>query len=147
MPLVRLASFDDYEVFDLLGRTMYRVAWCEKMCPGNPTDDPQTGIMLFNEWQCAVAAGHETIENPIAKLDLIVSWCFSNHSATSLKIASEIVSRYKQRSYTISLDFNPSDFEEPGLAYRYELAFLNEQAMKLPAERIMQLQALMQVVI
>lgn len=147
MPLVRLANLKDYEAFDLLGRTMYRVTWCENMCPGNPTDDPKAGLDLFNEWQCSVAAGHEIIENPFAKLELIVSWCLATLSATSIKIAKEIVSRYKEHGYQITLDFDASDYEEPGLAYRYELAFLNEQAMKLPALRIMQLQALTQVAI
>lgn len=144
MALVRLARVEDYEAFDLLGRTMYRVTWCDKLCPGNPTEDPISGIELFNEWQCALAAGHEQIVNPATRLSLIVSWCLATRSRTSAKVASEIIGKYKCQDYLISLAFDASEFEEPGLAYRYELAFLNDQVVKLPALQILQLQTLKQ---
>ncbi|MNR07181.1 hypothetical protein D3C85_1232930 [compost metagenome] len=97
---------------------------------------------LFNEWQCSVAAGHEAVTDPVSKLDLIVSWCLAANNKTSAKVASEIVNKYKQADYSISLTFDVSEYQEPGLAYRYELAFLNAQVDKLPALRVMQLQSL-----
>lgn len=146
MPLVRLAKVEDYMPFDLLGRTMYRITWCEKMCPGNPTDNPTDGLPLFNEWQCVVAGGHEAIEDPASRLDQIVQWCLTEQSVTSKKLAEEIVKKYKQPEYLITLEFEADAFQEPGLAYRYELAFLNAQVQKLPASTALRLQTSLQVV-
>lgn len=146
MPLVRLAKVEDYESFDLLGRTMYRVTWCELMCPGNPTDDPISGLAQFNDWQCARAAGHETVTDPSTRLNLIVEWCLAERSETSKTLTAEILKKYKQPEYLITLDFEADAFQEPGLAYRYELAFLNAQVQKLPASTALQLQTSLQVV-
>lgn len=146
MPLVRLAKVEDYVPFDLLGRTMYRVTWCDKMCPGNPTDDPSNGLRLFNDWQCAAAAGHEAINDPALRLDLIVEWCLAERSETSKKLTAEILKKYKQTEYLITLEFEADAFQEPGLAYRYELAFLNAQVQKLPASTVLRLQTSLQVV-
>ncbi|NWL45440.1 hypothetical protein DM819_06025 [Pseudomonas hunanensis] len=145
MQLVRLAAIEDYEAFDMLGCTMYRIAWCDKLCPGNPTELPEEGIALFNEWQCAVAAGHADIESPAERLGEIVSWCLSEATVTAVRLASEIVKRSRNVDYVISLEFATSEFEGQGLAYRYELAFLNAQAGMLPAAKLMELQNLIQV--
>jgi len=145
MPLVRLAAIEDYEAFEMLGCTMYRIAWCDKLCPGNPTETPEEGVALFNEWQCAVAAGHAECESPVERLGKIVSWCLSEATMTAARLASEIVNCSKRADYVISLDFDTNDFEGKGLAYRYELAFLNAQAGTLPAAQLMELQNLIQV--
>ncbi|MDP2104770.1 MAG: hypothetical protein Q8J76_02155 [Desulfobulbaceae bacterium] len=140
MPVVRLAKLEDYEAFDLLGRAMYRIRWHEQMCPGNPTDDPSEGLPLFNEWQCTVAAGKQDQLDPGARLDLITAWCISNNTAEAALLAVEILNKYKGNDSNISLEFNASDFSEPALGFRYELAFLNSYVSKLPASVIMQLQ-------
>jgi len=145
MPLVRLAAIEDYEAFDMLGCTMYRIAWCNKLCPGNPTESPEEGIALFNEWQCAVAAGHADIDDPAERLGKIVTWCLAEATITAVRLASEIVMRCKSADYVIPLAFDTNEYQGQGLAYRYELAFLNAQARTLPAARLMELQNLIQV--
>lgn len=142
MPLVRLALPDDFEPFDFMGRTMYRVRWCDRLCPGNPTDDPASGAKLFNEWQCAIAAGHDPQLEPGQRLALIIRWCLDNATKDAIKLASAIIATYKGSASGITLEFEKDNFGEPALAYRYELAFLNKQVMELPAETVMQLQNL-----
>lgn len=142
MPLVRLALPDDFEPFDFMGRTMYRVRWCDRLCPGNPAEDPATGAELFNEWQCAIAAGHDPQLEPGQRLALIIRWCLDSATKDAIKLASEIIGKYKGSASVITLDFPKDNFGEPALAYRYELAFLNKQVMELPAETVMQLQNL-----
>ena len=146
MALVRLAKIEDFESFDLLGRTMYRVTWCDKLCPGNPTDDPKVGMPLFNEWQCAVAAGLDNLPGPAEKLAVIVNWCLTTGSPDRVNLAKELVKANRDKGYEVGLEFNNNDYAEPGLGYRYELAFLKTQIRLLAAAQVMQLQNLIQVV-
>lgn len=142
MPLVRLATVADYEPFDFMGRTMYRVSWCDRLCPGNPSEDPAAGAALFNEWQCAIAAGHDPQLDPGKRLELIVEWCLNTSSIDAFKLAKEIVTKFKKGTELITLEFSQENYSEPALAYRYELAFLNKQVMELSAETVLKLQNL-----
>ncbi len=142
MPLVRLATASDYESFDFMGRTMYRVSWCDRLCPGNPSEDPATGVELFNEWQCAIAAGHDPQSDPGQRLDQIVEWCLNADDKDAFKLAAIIANKFKRSAEHITLEFSTDDYIEPALAYRYELAFLNKQVMELSAEVILKLQNL-----
>ncbi|MDG6381873.1 hypothetical protein QCD83_23885 [Pseudomonas savastanoi pv. phaseolicola] len=147
MALVRLAKLEDYELFEHFGRTMYRITWCDKLCPGNPTDSPADGVLLFNEWQCAVASGNDDTSDPLTKLQRMITWCMDTNTNASRRLASDIVEKYKRPESHISLEFNTGEYCETSLAYRYELAFLHNQVSKLPALRVLQLQTSMQVAI
>lgn len=140
MPLVRLATLEDYEAFELMGQTMYRVRWHPSMCPGNPTEHPAEGLSLFNEWQQIVATGESEISDPGSRLDLIANWCLSNRTEESAHISSLIIKKYKHPDFIIGLEFSLRDYSEPALGFRYELAFLNEYIQRLSASTIMQLQ-------
>ena len=146
MALVRLANLNDYESVDVLGRTMFKITWCPTLCPGSPTEDPRIGLELFNEWQCAVAAGLDNLPEPADKLTAIVSWCLATDSPDRVRLAKELVKANRDAGYVVGLEFNNADYVEPGLGYRYELAFLKEQIRLLAAAQVMQLQNLIQVV-
>ncbi|MQT50296.1 hypothetical protein GHO40_26905, partial [Pseudomonas helleri] len=45
----RLAKPSDYVLQDILGRSQYVLPWEDKLCPGNPTDDPDAGSIEYNE--------------------------------------------------------------------------------------------------
>ena len=146
MALVRLANLNDYESVDVLGRTMFKITWCPTLCPGSPTEDPREGLELFNEWQCAVAAGLDNLPGPAEKLAVIVHWCLTTGSPDRVNLAKELVKANRNKDYEVRLEFNNNDYAEPGLGYRYELAFLKTQIRLLAAAQVMQLQNLIQVV-
>ncbi|AZG89386.1 hypothetical protein N032_27945 (plasmid) [Pseudomonas syringae pv. pisi str. PP1] len=145
MALVRLANLEDYEFVEVLGRPMFKIAWCHMLCPGNPADDRVEGLTAFNEYQCSVAAGLDPKAEPADKLESIVNWVISTETKASRLIANEIVQANRIEGYLVGLEFNTDQLDEPGLGYRYELAFLNAPIKALPASLIMQLQNLMQV--
>lgn len=145
MALVRLAKLDDYESVDVLGRTMFKITWCPVLCPGSPTDDRVKGLHAFNEYQCSVAAGLAHTAEPAEKLDSIVQWVCTATTEDRHLIANEIVQANRNEGYLVGLEFNTELFGDPGLAYRYELAFLNTPIKALPASLMMRLQNLMQV--
>lgn len=146
MALVRLANLNDYESVEVLGRTMFKITWCSSLCPGSPTEDPRKGLELFNEWQCAVAAGLDGLPGPAEKLAAIVDWCLKTDSIDRVGLAKELIKANREKGYKVGLEFNNTDYAEPGLGYRYELAFLKEQIQLLSALQVMQLQNLIQVV-
>lgn len=144
MALVRLAKLDDYESVEVLGRTMFKITWCPNLCPGSPTEDPAEGLDLFNEYQCSVAAGLENRSDPAEKLAVIVDWCLTTACDDRVLLAKALV-KANRDGVRVGLDINNQDYAEPALGYRYELAFLNDEILKLAAAQVMQLQNLLQV--
>lgn len=144
MALVRLANLKDYESVEVLGRTMFKITWCPTLCPGNPTDDPVKGLDLYNEYQCSVAAGLEHKTQPAEKLALIVEWCLAAPGQACIGLAKELLAA-NRNGVRLGLNFPHDQYAEPALAYRYELAFLNDEIQLLPAAQVMQLQNLVQV--
>lgn len=138
MALVRLASIDDYEQIDVQGRTMYQVRWSNQLCPGNPAADPESGLEEFNQWQCAIAAGHEELSPP-RQLNAIIEWCVNADNQVGNRLIGLIVQAHRSSNNKITLEFDPSDYKEPELAYRYELAFLNREIASLSSGKILEL--------
>ena len=46
----RLAIPSDYVLQFILGRASYVLPWEDKLCPGNPADDPETGAEEYNAY-------------------------------------------------------------------------------------------------
>ncbi|WAH62178.1 hypothetical protein LZ023_40590 (plasmid) [Pseudomonas silvicola] len=141
MPLVRLAKLEDYQSFEMLGCTKYRITWCDKLCPGNPADDPQSGLQEFNDWQCSIAAGHEQLSRN-ERLAVIVQWCLTAPGGMGVRLAQLIITTHKPPRPRIGMEFDATQYLEPELAFRYELAFLNDEIWKLPAQEVLELQNL-----
>ena len=53
----RLANPSDYVRQDVLGQSTYVLPWEPRLCPGNPTDDPELGAQMYNEFACNAAQG------------------------------------------------------------------------------------------
>ncbi|WP_154660707.1 hypothetical protein [Marinobacter nanhaiticus] len=110
------------------------------MGPGNPTDDPVKGAALFNDWQCAVAAGREPNSDSASRLGRIISTCLENQKESWAKLlANEIVRINREPDYFLTMDFCRDDYPGPGVQARSELPFLHAAIKELPAETVIKL--------
>ena len=63
----RLAIPSDYVLQFILGRSSYVLPWEDKLCPGNPADDPETGAEEYNAYAIKKAqeVGRATKPDPV----------------------------------------------------------------------------------
>ena len=63
----RLAIPSDYVLQFILGRASYVLPWEDKLCPGNPADDPETGAEEYNAYAIKKAqeVGRATKPDPV----------------------------------------------------------------------------------
>ncbi|WP_222935844.1 hypothetical protein, partial [Pseudomonas mandelii] len=60
----RLAIPSDYVLQFILGRASYVLPWEDRLCPGNPTDDPETGAEEYNTSALKKAQGVDRATTP-----------------------------------------------------------------------------------
>ena len=134
----RLAIPSDYVLQFILGRASYVLPWEDRLCPGNPTDDPETGAEEYNAYAIKKAqeVGRATKPDPV--LDAVY---------LALKTPGEAyrtLSRDLAASYLGDYQFLMSDLElwdEETKAIRVLLVFSNQDLHKLSARQVMDLRA------
>lgn len=134
----RLVKPSDYVLQDILGRSMYVIPWEERLCPGNPADDPEQGTRLYNEFACAAAQGI-TQRSPSEKIDDIIEWVLTTPGEAARGLAADIAAVYlgKYQFRMDALDL----WDEETKAHRACLIFHNEDLRDLPGKTVMALRA------
>lgn len=134
----RIAKPSDYVLQDIFGRSQYVLPWEDKLCPGNPTDDPETGAAEYN--------GH-ALERACNGDMAIASDPVGDAVNLALKTPGEayrILSRDLAASYLGDYQFLMSDLEHSDgetKAIRASLVFSNQDLRNLSARQVMDLRA------
>ena len=132
----RLAKPSDYVRQEVLGQLSYVLPWEQRLCPGNPTDDPALGAQLYNEFACAAAQG-VTQRSSTEQIADIIDWVIATPSEAARCLAADLAATYQGKH-----QFQMSDLErwdEETKPYRAHLIFHNEEIRGLSAPVIMSL--------
>ena len=134
----RIAKPSDYVLQDILGRSQYVLPWEDKLCPGNPTDDPEAGAAEYN--------GH-ALERACNGDMAIAADPVGDAVDSALKTPGEAyrtLSRDMAASYLGDYQFLMSDLENwdgETKAIRASLVFSNQDLRNLSARQVMDLRA------
>lgn len=132
----RLAKPSDYVRQEVLGQLSYVLPWEQRLCPGNPTDDPALGAQLYNEFACAAAQG-VTQRSSTEQIADIIDWVIATPSEAARCLAADLAATYQGKH-----QFQMSDLElwdEETKPHRAHLIFHNEEIRGLSAPVIMSL--------
>lgn len=134
----RLAKASDYVFQDVAGRSMYVLPWETRLCPGNPTEDPEIGAAEYNEYTLQTLQ-----EGPggvfLDQVSGSVDWALKTPGEPARGLAADMASAYLG-DYQFSLeDLGHWDVDTRHL--RADLAFRNAELRKLSARQVMALRA------
>ena len=134
----RLAKPSDYVLQDIFGKSQYVLPWEDKLCPGNPTDDPKAGAVEYNEHALERAhnGGVAIKADPVG--DAV------NAALKTPGEAYRTLARDLAASYLGDYQFLMSDLEqwdEETKAVRAPLVFANQDLRNLSARQVMDLRA------
>lgn len=96
----RLAKPSDYVPIDILGRPSYVLPWESRLCLGNPTDDPEEGAYLYNEFACAHAEG-VTEQTPAEQVAAIIDWALVTPGEAARSLAADLAAAYQNKHNSI----------------------------------------------
>lgn len=134
----RLAKPSDYVPIDILGRPSYVLPWESRLCPGNPTDDPEKGASLYNEFACACAEV-VTERTPAEQVAAIIEWTLVTPGEAARRLAIDLAAAY-QGMYQFRMD-DLQLWDEETKAHRVHLVFHNNDIRELSAQAIMSLRS------
>lgn len=135
-PMQRIAKPSDYVLQDILGRSQYVLPWEDKLCPGNPTDDPEAGSVEYNAHALERAhnGGIALTGDPIGDaVYAALKTPGEAHRALARDLAASYLGDYK---------FHMSDLEhwdEETKPIRAGLVFSNADLRNLSARQVMDL--------
>lgn len=132
----RLAKPSDYVLQEVLGQSTYVLPWESRLCPGNPTDDPDFGAQLYNEFACSAAQGVSQ-RSPAEQTADIVDWVIATPGEAARRLAADLAATYQGKH-----DFRMEDLElwdEETKSHRAHLIFHNNEILKISAKTIMAL--------
>ena len=134
----RLAKPSDYVLQDIFGKSQYVLPWEDKLCPGNPTDDPKAGAVEYNEHALERAhnGGVGLVADPVGDA---VSFALKTPGEAYRALARDLAA-----SYLGDYQFLMSDLEqwdEETKAVRAPLVFANQELRNLSARQVMDLRA------
>ena len=132
----RLAKPSDYVPQEVLGQSSYVLPWEQRLCPGNPTDNPALGAQLYNDFVCA-AAQSVTQRSPSEQIADIVDWAITTSGEAARSLAVDLAATYQGKHQFRMEDLDLWD-EETKL-HRVHLIFHNEDIQGLSAQMIMAL--------
>lgn len=132
----RLAKASDYVQQEVLGQLSYVLPWEQRLCPGNPTDDPALGAQLYNEFACAAAQG-VTQRSSTEQIADIVDWAIATPGEAARCLAADLAATY-QGKHKFQMD-DLELWEEETKRYRAHLIFHNEDIQGLSAQMVMAL--------
>jgi hypothetical protein len=132
----RLAKPSDYVSIDILGRASYVLPWESRLCPGNPTEDPEEGASLYNEFACASAEG-VTQRTPAEQVADIIKWAIATPGEAARSLAADLAAAYLGK-FQFRMD-GLQLWEGETKAHRAHLVFHNNDIQELSAQSIMSL--------
>ena len=132
----RLAIPSDYVLQFILGRASYVLPWEDKLCPGNPADDPETGAEEYNAYAIKKAqeVGRATKPDPV--LDAVYL-ALKTPGEAYRALASDLAEAFLGK-YQFSLD-DLEHWDEETKSIRGALTFCNAALRELPARQVMAL--------
>ena len=134
----RIAKPSDYVLQDVLGRTQYVLPWEDKLCPGNPTDDPEVGAIEYNRYALErVHSGRITLTgSPVGDaVDAALKTPGEAYRALAEDLASSYLGGYEFLIGDLKL------WPEETKPIRAALVFSNRDLRKLSAHQVMALRA------
>ncbi|AWZ09934.1 MULTISPECIES: hypothetical protein [Bacteria] len=132
----RLAIPSDYVLQFILGRASYVLPWEDKLCPGNPADDPETGAEEYNAYAIKKAqeVGRATKPDPV--LDAVYL-ALKTPGEAYRALAEDLAEAYQGR-YRFLID-NLAQWDEETRWLRADLVFSNSELRHLSATQVMAL--------
>ena len=134
----RIAKPSDYVLQDILGRSQYVLPWEDKLCPGNPTENPEAGAVEYNEHalERARSGGVAIKADPVGDaVNAAIKTPGEAHRALARDLAASYLGGYQ---------FLMSDLEhwdEETKHTRAGLVFSNQDLRNLSARQVMDLRA------
>jgi hypothetical protein len=134
----RLAKPSDYILQDMQGKKVYILPWERRFCPGNPTDKPEQGTLLYNKYILSFI--HDVVPlSPGDRVIKIAEWCLAMAGEPARALADDLSAAYLSRYRFLLEDLSKHDDESR--EYRGHLAFWSDEIKKLPANTVMALRA------
>ncbi|WP_145196072.1 hypothetical protein, partial [Pseudomonas sp. URMO17WK12:I11] len=128
----------DYVLQDILGRSQYVLPWEDKLCPGNPTDDPESGASEYNRHALerahndGIALGGDPIGDA-------VSAALKSPGEAYRALARDLAAAYLGDYQFLISDLEQWDEETKPI--RAGLVFSNQDLRSLSARQVMALRA------
>ena len=132
----RLAIPSDYVLQFILGRASYVLPWEDRLCPGNPTDDPETGAEEYNAYAIKKAQGVDRATKPDPVLDAVYL-ALKTPGEAYRALAGDLAEAYQGR-YRFLID-NLAQWDEETRWLRADLVFSNAELRHLSATQVMAL--------
>jgi hypothetical protein len=134
----RLVKPSDYVLQAVMDKKVYILPWERRLCPGNPTDEPEQGALLYNNYILNFIHG-VTQRTPSERVIEIAQWCLAVAGEPARALADDLSAAYLGR-YSFLLDDLPRHDDE-SKEFRAHLAYWSDEIKKLPANLVMGLRA------
>ena len=132
----RLAKPSDYVLQDVLGRPSYVLVWETRLCPGNPTENPEEGASLYNEFVQKEANGVQR-QTPREHVADIIEWTIATPGEAARSLAADLAAAYLGKYQFGMADLEHWDAETK--QHRAHLAFHNKDISYFSAKTVMAL--------
>lgn len=134
----RLVKPSDYVLQAVMDKRVYILPWERRLCPGNPTDEPELGALLYNKYILNFIHGVPP-QIPGQRVVEIVQWCLAMTGEPARALADDLSAAYLSR-YSFSLA-ELSKYDDESKEFRGHLALWSDEIQKLPANLVMALRA------
>ncbi|MDB6144543.1 MAG: hypothetical protein JWP80_3587 [Pseudomonas sp.] len=134
----RLVKPSDYVLQAVMDKKVYILPWERRLCPGNPTDEPEQGALLYNKYILNFIHG-VTPRTPGERVIEIAQWCLAIAGEPARALADDLSAAYLSR-YSFLLD-DLSKHDDDSKEFRGHLALWSGEIKKLPAHLVMALRA------
>ncbi|MCW8277904.1 hypothetical protein IMF27_21920 [Pseudomonas sp. PCH199] len=134
----RLVKPSDYVLQTVMDKAVYILPWERRHCPGNPTDEPEKGALLYNKYIRNFVHGL-TQRTPGERLNEIAQSCLTLTGEPAKALADDLSAAYLGR-YSFALA-DISKYDADSKEFRGELAICSDEIKKLPANIVMALRA------
>ncbi|VVN98584.1 hypothetical protein [Pseudomonas fluorescens] len=134
----RLVKPSDYVLQAVMDKKVYILPWERRLCPGNPTDEPEQGALLYNKYILNFIHGVTPL-TPGERVIEIAQWCLAMTGEPARALADDLSAAYLSRYSFLLADLSECDDESK--EFRGHLAFWSDEIKKLPATLVMALRA------
>ncbi len=134
----RLVAPSDYILQAVMDKKVYILPWERRLCPGNPTDEPEQGALLYNNYILNFMHGVAPRE-PGDQVIEIVQWCLAVAGEPARALADDLSAAYLSRHRFQLADM--AKYNDESKEFRGHLALWSDEIKKLPANLVMALRA------
>ncbi|MDI3271645.1 hypothetical protein [Pseudomonas sp. AL03] len=134
----RLVKPSDYVLQTVMDKMVYILPWERRHCPGNPTDEPEQGALLYNKYILNFLNG-VTPRAPSERIIEIAQWCLALAGEPARALADDLSAAYLSRYSFVLADI--SKYDDESKESRGHLALCSDEIKKLPPNLVMALRA------